>query len=426
MPNDKDHDLSPEEASEEKKYSFLQETIKSRPISRQQLGRQLVRFAVYGFILGVFACIGFFALKPWAQNWFRGDLETVSIPEDEEPSEDTDEADATEVVQDPVLDAESYEEMMESMEDRAEEARKGLVSVETVSGDADWNARMTGINRSVTGIITADNGQEVLILASDSICSDASEWKVKFRDGNSYSASLKTKDANIGLAIFSVARGSLADTTWSAIKVSVLGNSNLMKQGDAVMGLGNMFGYADGTGYGLISSVDYKTAFFDGECDIIATDIPAVSDGTGALFNMDGEVIGLISGEVWEGKETGMVNAYAVSDVKALIELLANGEAVPYIGVHVTTVTAELQKEQGMPSGVYVVDVDSESPAMAAGIQSGDIICKVERQDTAAVSAFQRAVWDTSAGSEITVNGKRLGTEGYVDVKFTVTVGSCE
>ena len=84
MPNDKDQNLSPDEGPEEKNYSFLQETIKPKPVSRQQLARQIARIAIYGVILGAFACLGFYALKPWMQDTFRGDLETVSIPEDEE------------------------------------------------------------------------------------------------------------------------------------------------------------------------------------------------------------------------------------------------------------------------------------------------------------------------------------------------------
>ena len=48
MPNDNDKNLSPDEEPEEKKYSFLQETIKPKPISRRQLAKQLIRIAVYG------------------------------------------------------------------------------------------------------------------------------------------------------------------------------------------------------------------------------------------------------------------------------------------------------------------------------------------------------------------------------------------
>lgn len=442
MPDDKDQIPKPDESPEEKKYSFLQETIKPKPISRQQLAKQLVRIAIYGVILGAFACLGFFALKPWMQDVFRGDLETVTIPEDEEPSDDaklsgeedsaedealSEDGDASaETGTDPAAapDAESYQQIIDSMNERAEEAGKGIATVRQVSGQTDWDAEMTGIRKSVTGVITADNGQELLILADSSICTDASKWTVTFDDGRTYEAALKKQDTNTGLAMFSVPRGNIADTTWNAIKVSVLGNSNLVKQGDLVMALGNMFGYPEGMSYGLISSTDYKTAFYDGECDVLATDIVSETSGTGVLFNIEGEVIGLISPSVWDDNDGNAANAYAVSDLKSAIEILANGESVPYIGIYGTTVTKELEEEQGMPAGVYVVDVDPDSPAMEAGIQSGDIICQVGDESVSSIVTYQSAVLQIKTGRQVVVRGMRLGADGYVDVKFTVTVGS--
>nr|WP_294492596.1 S1C family serine protease [uncultured Mediterraneibacter sp.] len=425
MPNDKEQNLNPEEEPEEKKYSFLQETIKSKPISRQQLTRQLIRMAVYGVILGAFACLGFFALKPWIQDVFRGDLETVSIPEDEEPQE---EQTSDEEIQEPavVLDASSYEQMMESMNERAQEARKGIAYIEPVAASENWNARLTGISEGVTGVITADNGQELLILADNSVCADAREWTVTFQDSSTYTATLKKRDTNSGLAVFSVPRGAVTDATWAAIKVSVLGNSNVTKQGDVVMALGDMFGYADGMDYGIVSSTEYKDAIYDGECNVISTDIPADADGTGILFNLEGEVIGMISPTVWDDRESSVVNAYAISDMKSVIEMLANGDSVPYIGLYGTAVTNELQETQAMPAGIYVVDVDPDSPAMEAGIQSGDIICQVAGEDVTSIGTYQRAVLETETGDMVRLIGQRRGTDGYVEVNFTVTVGSKE
>ena len=427
MPNDRDQNLNPEEP-EEKKYSFLQETIKPKPISRQQLAQQLIRIAIYGVILGAFACLGFFALKPWMQDIFRGDLETVTIPEDEDPEET--EEDVSEEESQPGEDtpasADSYEKIMASMNDRAAEAQKGIVSVEAVTGETDWDAQITGIGRSVTGVIAADNGQELLILADSSICGNAKKWAVTFEDGSSYDAALKKRDLNTGLAMFSVSRGNITDATWSAIKVSVLGNSNLVKQGDVVMSLGNMFGYPDGMSYGIVSSTDYRAAFYDGECDVLSTDIAYDKGGTGVLFNMAGEVVGIVTSSVWKTEEQSSLNAYAVSDLKTVIEIMANGESVPYIGIHGTTVTQALKDDQGMPSGVYVVDVDPDSPAMAAGIQSGDVICRVDGKDVGSISTYQSAVLETTAGRVIRLQGRRLGADGYVEVDFSVTVGSKE
>ena len=73
MPDDKDQIPKPdEEQPEEKKYSFLQETIKPKPISRQQLVRQLVRIAIYGVILGAFACLGFFCAQTVGAGYISG------------------------------------------------------------------------------------------------------------------------------------------------------------------------------------------------------------------------------------------------------------------------------------------------------------------------------------------------------------------
>lgn len=418
----------PEESEREEKYSFLQETIKQKPISREKLIKQFVRIAIYGVILGGFACLGFFALKPFAQNWFMGNPETVTIPEDEEPSEDQDDAAEEEPVPQ-VLDEESYEELMEGMYAAAREAQKGVATVTAVLAEWDWSMEAAGGQPSVTGAVTADNGQELLILADNSVCSGAQAWTVTFSDGTVHDAALKKQDANIGLAIFSVPRTDITDATWNAVKVCNLGNSNMVRQGQPVIALGNMFGYPDGIAYGVISSRDYTEKFYDGECGVLATDIPAVSDGTGVLFNLDGEVVGMIS-EAASGRQdegdTQTANAYAISDLKTMIELLANGDSIPYIGIYGTSVTSTVQDEQGIPSGLYVIEVDPDSPAMAAGIQNGDVIWEVNGGSVTSLATYQKALLDAAEGETVTLRGKRLGSGGYVDIEFTVTVGSKE
>ena len=135
MPSDKEQKKSPEEEAEEKKYSFLQEKIKGKQGSRETLIKQIIRIAIYGLILGMFACLGFFALKPWMQRWFAGNAKTVMIPEDEQAAEDSEKN--QEGKEDPALDAESYEEMTAGLNERVKEARKSIVSVSSVSEKAD-------------------------------------------------------------------------------------------------------------------------------------------------------------------------------------------------------------------------------------------------------------------------------------------------
>lgn len=412
-----------EQSEEKESFAFLEETIKPKKISRQQGMKQLIRIAICGLVLGGFACLGFFALRPLAQKLFPEKTQVVTIQEDDQSGEDSAEGDdTTEQNQQEI----SYVQMMSKAYEKALTAKKSVVSVTKGAEQENWNAEAIGIDESVSGVIVADNGQEILILSYASICEDAKEWCVTFSDKSEYKASLKKKDKNSGFAIFAVDKKSLSDATWSASSVASLGNSNLTEQGDVIFALGNIFGYAGGSGYGIVSSSNYKEIGRDGEYSVIATDMSSASDGTGILFNLDGEVIGMISSDIWKDRGIRTANAYAISDLKLVIQLLANGASVPYIGVSGTAVTSGIQEEEGMPSGIYVIDVAADSPAMAAGIQSGDVICSVNGEKIVSMSAYRKLMLTLKVGDQIKVEGKRRGSEGYVDIKFDVTIESKE
>lgn len=412
-----------EQSEKKESFAFLEETIKPKKISRQQGMKQLIRIAICGLVLGGSACLGFFALRPLAQHLFPEKTQVVTIQEDNQSEEDLAEGgDTTEQNQQEI----SYVQMMSKAYEKALTAKKSVVSVTKGAEQENWNAEATGIDESVSGVIVADNGPEILILSYASICEDAKEWCVTFSDKSEYKASLKKKDKNSGFAIFAVDKKSLSDATWSASSVASLGNSNLTEQGDVIFALGNIFGYAGGSGYGIVSSSNYKEIGRDGEYSVIATDMSSASEGTGILFNLDGEVIGMISSDIWKDRGVRTANAYAISDLKLVIQLLANGASVPYTGVSGTAVTSGIQKEEGMPSGIYVIDVAADSPAMAAGIQSGDVICSVNGEKIVSMSAYRKLMLTWKVGDQIKVEGKRRGSEGYVDIKFDVTIESKE
>lgn len=424
MNQENTHATDERDSEKEESFSFLQETIKPKPMSREKILIQLARVAIYGLIFGTFACCGFFALKPWAEDTFQKDAETVTIPEDDEQEQQ--EEIPEEKVEEPVLvlDAERYQEMMDSLYDIAVGAEKSVVSVRAV-GDGDWLTDSES-KKSVTGLYAADNGRDLLILADNSICRDASAWMVTFADHSEYKASLVKQDKVRGLAVFAVERNGITSATWGGIRVAALGNSNLAAQGDMVIALGNLSGYEGGLGYGVISSKEHTVSFADGRCGLIVTDIAASSDGTGILFNQSGEVLGLIKANTWEAIESNTANALAVSDLKSVMEILLNGESVPYIGILGTFVTDEISEQQNIPAGIYVTQVQADSPAMAAGIQNGDILQEIAGSDIVGIASYERTVLDCKPGDNIKIKGQRRGANGYVDIDFTVTVRSQE
>ena len=407
-------------------FSFLQETVKTKKKSRKRMLTQYIRMILYGIIFGIFACCSFFALKPWAERTFHQDETKVTIPADDEETTETDDSQAAtdEVQADTETDAEHYKEILNSMHDVAAEAEKSIVSIQATKKD-DWAANAENMKRA-SGVIVGENAREFLIFADGAICEDASQWKVTFKDNKEYDASLKKRDKNRDIVVFSVEKKNVSDATKSVIQVASLGNSNACKQGQVVIALGNMFGYEDGLSYGVISSKSQEAIFDDSQCQVISTDISLSEEGTGILLNLNGEVLGLIRSNMWKDIDSTTANALSISDLQVVLEMLLNGESVPYLGAYGSAVTEEISEQQNIPVGVYITHVQADSPAMAAGIQNGDVIQKIKGITVTGTASYAKAVEKCKAGETIKICGQRRGSGGYVEVTYDVTIGSKE
>ena len=378
---------------EPEKYSFLQEKIKDEAFSRKKVLYKISWLVGKGLLFGVAASIGFFALKPWAESTFQKNPDKIEIPKDED-IQDTLAEDTQPVQQE--LTIESYKELNSLLTQTSIEAKKA-------------------------GVIVADNGQELLILTDVGVLTDASELQVRFADNTRYVATLKKKSANIGMAIVGVDRSLITDATWSRIKVADLGNSNAMSQGKAVIALGNPFGYSDGMGVGIVSSIQESVMLADGEYKVIVTDMRGTAQGSGILFNVDGAVVGIINPKL--GGDMGVMTAYGISSLKSEIELMSNAKEVPYIGIVGTLVTEEISAAQNIPKGFCVTEVETDSPAMKAGIQNGDIITHIDKKKIESVVGYHSTMITQDVGTEVTLTGQRRGAEEYVEIEFTVTIG---
>lgn len=405
---------------EPEKYSFLREKIKDETVSRRKLLYKLFCLAGRGFLFGIAASISFFALKPWISSVFPENPNEIELTQDETQDEKPDDTQPETAQQEITIDR--YKEMNALLVQDAREAKKSIVQVEGVHLDENSGDGIQNAVNQCAGIIAADNGRELLILTNIFVLENADLLQVTFADGTGCSASVKKKDGNIGLAVIGVEKSSVKSTSWEKIKVAELGNSNLLEQGKAVIALGNPFGYSDGMGFGVVSSKERNLTFADGEYNMLVTDMPGTSHSSGALFNVDGSVVGII---VPFGKEEsdGALTAFAISTIKGEIELMLNAKDVPYIGIVGELVTKEISEERKIPEGVCVTEVMADSPAMKAGIQNGDIITHIGKNKIENVLGYHRAMITQAVGEEIQLKGKRHGAEDYVEIEFAVTVG---
>lgn len=416
-----EHRTPQEELYEEKEreeYSFLQEVIKDETDSAKKIKDSVFRTIGYGVLLGIAASVVFCAFNPWLEKHFNNNPVQVEIPKDEE-EEDSGNEPAEEEKK--VVDGDGYRQVLQTLNSIATEAKKSMVTVECL---ADIVGQDSNTKKCESGIIIADNGRELLIFANILDAKTGESIQITFSDGKSYKAVQKMKDHNLGFCIYAVMREDIDKETWSAIDTMVIGSSNSVENGDAVIVLGRPFGTDEATGYGVVTADEEYVERADGHYRLICTNIAGAGDGSGAILNRYGQLVGVIDQSVLGEGSNGRVGGYGISDIKKVIELMSNGSDIPYTGIYGMDVTDELS-EKGMPKGVYVKEVVADSPAMAAGIQSGDVIIAVDGEDIVDLSNYHSILMRKSKGGTIKLHGCRQGAgDEYVDIDFKVTVSS--
>ena len=423
-------------------YTFLQEKIKERPINKKKLIRSTINTATFAVVFGLVACVSFILLEPVISNWLNPQEEQVEInsvilpAEDDEmlPEdmvEDEAELDLTEninissAVTTVELQLSDYEKMYDELYDVVEETQKSMVTVIGMSSNVDWFNNTLESENETTGFIITDNNKELLILADYKYVKDATEIKVIFVDNMQVVATVKKYDPNTGLAIIAVELANIPKATMEDIEHVKLGSSNSGNYaGDLVIAVGSPLGYTDSLCYGNITSIGKEINTIDRNYKLITTDIYGSSSASGALFNTSGQLIGIINQNYNSTDLENQISAIGISELRKLIENLSNAKDTNHLGLFVTDVTDSARQQLSMPMGVYVLNVDPNSPAMLTGIQKGDIVTAVDDVLVRNVTDYVAELRSQTPGEEIMVTIQRMSVDGYreIDVKVTLEI----
>ena len=412
----------PEEHQED--YAFLQETFKDERLGPKDITRKIGKWLGLGLVFGMSACVAFYALKPWAEKTFQEEPDKVEIaPDEQEQTEiSSEQTEQSTEVKDTKLTIDDYYILNNELKQVVKEAQKSVVIVSGVEEGGNWtNSQSSALNHT-SGLIVADNGRELLILAKYSALKSTQLFQVEFTDGTLHQASFKQKDANLDMAIFSVAKDGISDATAEKIHIAELGDSSRFGQGRTLIAVGRPFGYDNGVAYGVASTLGENVLRADGEYEILITDMPYSENGSGFLFDIYGKVIGYVDPSLTT-VSAGVMAAYGIADITNEIEMMSNGKHIPYAGIVGVMVTEEVSDLYEIPVGLYVTEVEKDSPAMNAGIQSGDVITKIGKSEVTSLDAYHDALYKLEAGSTAKFTGQRYGTEEYVNMDFTVSIG---
>lgn len=416
------------EMNETPEYSFLQEVIKDEVGGTGKRKKRILRKIGVGIFIGLVACFTFSVIKPWVESRMSGNPDEVTIPRD---TKQTAENEADRSGKDGNgQKKDNYSKSVKSLSDVAKKGKRSVVSLLVLTGATIGNKEFVSESQSVSGVLIADNGQELLILGPTMEVGETQQIQATFCDGKKYQVTEKKSDANLELTIYAVKESQLEEKTAKSIRLAALGSSYEVKKGDTTVLLGMLFGQGDAVGYGVLRSSTEKAERADGTYHILGAELAGFTGGSGIMFNRQEEVIGIICDAAGEDAKEELMHAYAISDIKDVMQFLANGESVPYIGIHATDVSENIAEDRRIPRGIYprgiyVDKVEADSPAMRAGIQSGDVLTAIGGTDIENFEQYHELLMEEKEGTHLLIKGYRRGAKDqYVAVHFNATVGN--
>ena len=316
----------------------------------------------------------------------------------------------------------NYEALYQDMLGVTEKPKRALVTVIGITNQMDYFNQNYENQQQISGLIVADNGQDLFILTEYRIVENVERIQVTFWDETMVDATYQRHDPSTGLTIVKVDESKLDEGTRNGLAVAPLGSSYLVSQGDPVVAVGSPVGYSDSIAYGVVTSVTNKISALDNEYNLLTTDILGSTDGSGILVNLDGEIVGIIA-QSYSAKGNNVVTGIAISQIKKLIENLSNNVSRAYIGIRGQDVTEELSDKTGIPKGVLISRVADDSPAMMAGMKEYDVIVKLGEHKVETIKQYHEQLGKYSTGDVVTVTAMRKGAEGYAEMTFDVTIG---
>ena len=279
-----------------------------------------------------------------------------------------------------------------------------------------WGYQTTAA-ASGSGFIFSNDGY---ILTNFHVVEDSNAITVTMYDGATHKAKLVGFDESNDVAVLKIEATDLVPV--------VLGNSDNINVGDSVVAIGNPLGELTfSLTSGAISAKDREITMSNGATMRLMQTDCAINSGNsgGALFNLYGEVIGITNAKYSSNSssEASIDNigfAIPINKARSIAQSIIEKGYVskPYIGVSVTTVSAETQS-YGLPQGAAVKSVAEDGPAAAGGLKVNDIITHVDGKALTGSSDLIAVVNNAAVGNVLKLTVYRRGET----LELTITVG---
>jgi serine protease Do len=261
-----------------------------------------------------------------------------------------------------------------------------------------------------SGFILSSDGY---ILTNSHVVDDASEVLVKLSDKREFRAKVIGVDKRTDVAVLKIEASGLAKVT--------IGDPEKLKVGEWVAAIGKPFGLENTITAGIVSAKG-RDLPNENLIPYIQTDVPINPGNSGGpLFNMKGEVIG-INSLIYSrtGGYMGLAFAIPIDVAMSAVKQIQEKGRVTRgrIGVQIQEVSKETADAFGLSKagGALVNSVEKGGPAEKGGVESGDIILKVDGRAVNSSSELPRIITQIKPGTKIVLQVWRKGATKDVAV----------
>lgn len=433
------------EEEQKNQSSFMIEKIKERPINKKKLIRRTLTTALMAVIFGLIACVTFLLLEPIINNWLYPEEEpqVIIFPEDldemtpeqmlsenmQQENQNSDNSEMLleqeqikEILDQVVIDKDSYRQMYSVLSQYVSELDRCMVTITGVTSNIDWFNDIQESSNQTSGAIIANNGRDLLILTEYTPLKKAETLKVTFYNNLHVNAVLKNYDEVTGLAIIAVSLDDLPENYLEyGAEIAALGSSNYSGiVGTPVIAVGSPMGTSGSLGYGMISSISGQLTDVDTNYKLLQTDIAGSQNAGGILFNLQGQIVGIITNSKSNDDMKNVITAYGISELRGKIQKMSNNGSCAYMGITGLDVTVEVHDDLGVPYGAYVKSIAIDSPAMLAGIRQGDVIIRIDEKSIANFSEYVSTLLQLKPEDSVELTVMRQTETEYKEIKFKV------
>ena len=322
--------------------------------------------------------------------------------------------------------------------DKASAAVVGITNIQEVTSGGFWSPPSTTTQEagSGSGVIYKVEGNKAFIVTNNHVIEGAKQLEVTMPDGTKEEAQLVGLDVWTDLAVISI-------NSKNVKTVATFGNSDVLKQGETVIAIGNPLGldFYGSVTTGVVSGKDRSVPVDlngdgteDWQQEVLQTDA-AINPGNsgGALVNLAGELVGINSMKIAESSVEGLGFSIPVNSAIPIIEELEkNGKMErPTMGVSLADLTdvpafyqqQTLKLPEEVTTGVVVTDVINNSPASKAGVQQYDVIVEMDGQKIETAIDLRKHLYnEKKIGDKLTLKVYRQGK--LEELTLTLTNGN--